>query len=59
MIGGEIDKKYHQLHQIWLPSQPVWVQADRVRLATTVCPTYWATPAKYTPPSGRIIIDVE
>jgi len=57
MIGGEIDKKYHQLHQM-MPSQPVWVQADRVRLAQLFA-NLLGNAAKYTPPSGRIIIDVD
>jgi len=42
-----------------MPRKPVWVQADRVPFGQQLFATYWAIAAQVTPPSGRIIIDVD
>lgn len=57
MVGGEIEQRRHQF-QVLLPDEPVRVQGDRVRLTQLVA-NLLSNAAKYTPDSGRIVLELE
>jgi len=50
-------EKNHRL-QLLLPQEPVWVDGDRIRLAQLTA-NLLGNAAKYTPPGGRVTLQVE
>ncbi len=57
MVGGEIEQRRHQFQRL-LPDEPVRVRGDRVRLTQLVA-NLLSNAAKYTPDSGRIVLELE
>ena len=57
MIGCQFEERSHTF-QLLMPAQPVWIDGDRVRLAQLAA-NLLGNAAKYTPPGGRIVLEVD
>ena len=57
MTTGQFEEKAHAFQKL-IPNQPVWVEGDRLRLAQLTA-NLLGNAAKYTPPGGRIVLDIE